>query len=227
MRLTRLFLLVGLLLVASVSAFASPIEGSPNEIVNGTFDDGLNGWIYAPGEVSAFVFGNPAPAVQCNHTIAGWGDRMRQVVDDSKNPLWNPNLHRKMIDLQVDIAVLVKDNETGGVRFRLDYWDESYNSWEQAPTTTDPLLGYYVTDWVEYTSAQELWFTTKNPFDRVVLPIQPRWVSVEIEFLQPAGVINMVDNVVLTSKCIPEPSVIASLAMGLMGFMGVGRFRRK
>jgi hypothetical protein len=212
-------------------AVATPIEVSPgvifNEITNGTFSDGLNGWEYVPGEVIPSVVGNPAPAAQCNRSLEGWGDRMRQVVDDTLNPLWNPNYHIKMIDLQADIAVLVKDGATGGVRFRLDYWDESYNSWNVAPTTTDPAQGYHVTDWKEYTSNQEFWFTTKNPFDRIILPIQPRWISVEIEFLQPSGAINLVDNVILTSKCIPEPGAMASLVAGLMGLVGVTRFRRK
>ena len=168
----RLFTAVGLALVLCQAAFATPIPGSPNEIFNGDFSSGLDGWTYAAGDVVAAVVGNPAPAAQCNRTLDGWGDRMRQVVDDSKNPLWNPDFHVKVVDLQADIAILVKDGATGGIRFRLDYWDESYNDQNEAPTTTDPALGYYVTNWVEYTSAQEIYFTTMNPFPQVVLPIQ-------------------------------------------------------
>lgn len=226
MNLIRIAGVVGIFLLMCQSVLATPIPGSPNELVNGTFDNGLDGWEYTPGDIVAAVVGNPAPAAQCNRSLEGWGLRLRQVVDDSKNPLWDPNLHIKMIDLQADIAILVKDGATGGVRFRLDYWDESYNEQDEPPVTTDPGAGYFVTDWVEYTSSQETWFTTVNPFNQVLLPIQPRWVSVEIEFLQPAGSFNLVDNIILTSKCVPEPGTLMLLASGLVG-LGFVRSRRK
>lgn len=223
-----LCLLAALVLAGCQAALGAPIVGPDgqvhNEITNGTFDNGLNGWECDARDVVAAVVGNPAPAAQCNHSIEGWGDRMRQVIDDTLNPLWNPSYHVKVIDLQADIALLTKDHSTGGVRFRLDYWDEIYNGQNEAPAITDP--GYHVTDWVEYKSNQEFWFTTVNPFDRIVLPIQPRWISVEIEFLQPPGTVNLVDNVTLTSKCVPEPGAIASLATGLLGLVGLIRYRR-
>ena len=53
-----------------------------------------------------------------------------------------------------------------------------------------------------------------NPFDRVVLPIQPRWVSVEVRLVQAYGEIVWLDNVVLTGKCVPEPSSLLALLSG-------------
>jgi len=134
-----------------------------------------------------------------------------------------------------DICIEKKGSTVGGVRFRLDWWDESYNDRDEPPTENDP--GYHVSDWVGYmTGKNDLGYKVVlpfqwhhvNPFNQIVLPIQPRWISVEIEFWQPHNVINKVDNVVLTSKCVPEPSSFVALLLGIFSAAPVAtRLRSK
>jgi hypothetical protein len=225
--------LVGILALAAVAG-ASQIPGANNEIINGEFNAVFDPWVVNPGDVRISDYGHVGTSAQCNRATLDWGDKIRQVVDDSTGVYWNPDLHAKVIDLEAWISIDVKDDAVGGVRFRLDWWDETpYNQWPNPPSETDP--GYHVTPWVEYTSAQGygVTFTYVNPFDNYHLllgeeqPVQPKWISVEIEFLQPSNVINRVDSVVLTSKCVPEPPTTAALLAGLGGIRFIRFFRRK
>ena len=231
---TLLLVMAGVLAL-SVAATASFIPGANNEVVNGEFEDGLLHWVYTEGEVAIQDYGHVGNSAQCDLNTVGWGDRLRQVIDDSTGNLWNPDWHAKTVDVEAWISIDVKHNQEGGVRFRLDWWDETYNTWNEAPTTTKPEDGYHTTDWVQYLRSEGYsWqFKYVNPFDRFELRdptgkrVQPRWISVEIEFLQPDNVINRVDSVVLTSKCVPEPSVLVAMMSGLGGLGVLRVFKRK
>jgi len=66
-----------------------------------------------------------------------------------------------------------------------------------------------------------------NPFDQIYLPLQPRWVSVEIEFLQAPGEAVWVDNVWVTGECVPEPGSILAMLAGIGSLLGSARYMRK
>lgn len=212
---------------------ATPIVGSTNEVINGDFEQGtvLNpppSWMVTDRQVITAGVGNPGQSAQCfiPTGTGNWGDTMRQVVDESLNPLWNPLDDSKIIDLQADINTNV-NIPINGIRFRLDFWSDAFNSVNDPTTLPAPTS---VTDWVQYTgtdfNADPTKWNTVNPFNRLALDFQPRWASVEIQFMQPAPAdIIRVDNVILTSECIPEPSTILLVACGA-GF-AVLRFRAR
>jgi hypothetical protein len=97
----------------------------------------------------------------------------------------------------------------------------------------------YASDWVTYDQlfpgyANGEWITV-NPFANDILIlrdrdrnlIQPRWVSVEVGVWQAKGETVWIDNVILTSKCIPEPMSLILGCIGLSSVAGLRRLRRK
>ncbi|MCL5103636.1 MAG: hypothetical protein M1133_05920 [Armatimonadetes bacterium] len=222
-----LVLIIAAMLVMSVAAVASPIPGSLNEIINGDFETGD----WAPWEHGSdlgldFLSNDPHGwVVSCKQP--GGNLLLRQVVDESRNTLWNWTDHAKFIDLTADIMAIGTPPVDSGVRFRLDWWDERYNSSNSVPT--DPVSGY--SDWVTIMFADipgyrpDTWVTV-NPFNNdgvIFKDFQPRWVSVEIELIQTPLEIVVVDNFILTSRCVPEPM---SVMLGVLGLGAVGTFRR-
>lgn len=243
LKIIRLIALAVLAIGVSLSASAERLDVT-NEIINGEFNTDLSSWQYSTNDV-AWVpfFGNPPGAVQCDKTVAGWGDTMYQIVDDSTSHYWNPNGHKKVIDLEADISVLLKDGATGGVQFTVGYLGEDYNTVNDrqllpAVSQQQGTPWNWLTPW-NHTSSQSFYFTKVHPYEShlvnehvawdrsVVLPVQPRWIVVKVDFWQPNNAINMVDNIWFTSRCIPEPGAMASLAAGLVGMLGLKRFRRK
>lgn len=215
-----------LCLVPSGAAWSTPLNGF-NEIQNGDFGTG----ILSPWQAGADILvaqDGPDHGLAATCKSSGVDVWLRQIVDDSLNTYWNANYHAKRIDLVADItwSGLATDS-LSGISFRLDWWDETYNGVDDPdgpdglpyyagppPATSDPALGYFVSDWVTYNFAgmQQGQWATVNPFDRFSLPtLQPRWVSVEVSYLQAPGEAVWLDNVVLTAECVPEPS--GALAM--------------
>lgn len=70
------------------------------------------------------------------------------------------------------------------------------------------------------------WYTV-NVLGRIILPGQPRWLLVYVEFGQAPGEVVWVDNLILTSECIPEPASLMVVIVGLALAVGFGKLRRK
>jgi len=234
----RLTLACGILfLLAAPCVWAVPLNAF-NEIRNGDFETGdLSYWQHGVDIAVARDGATHGYGAYCKRS--GGDLWLRQVVDDSLSPDWNWDLHSKILDLMADITWQGWEPSGSAVSFRLDWWDEKYNGvaeWQNLPYAvgpppagSDPAAGYYTTDWVTFSLATVRpgeWVTV-NPFNQVQLPIQPRWVSVEIVYTQAPGETVWLDNVILTGKCVPEPSAMLSI-VGLCGSLAAGmRLRKK
>lgn len=222
--------LVLLLLFAFGAAFADPIPGCPNELDNGDFETGTWGlWEHGAG----LALGIDGPThnwgVFCKEPTQSL--LLRQVVDDMRNPLWDPTKDWKMIDLMADIRCVWAPGDPGHptsrISFRLDWWGTNWNDVEQGQL---PPAEYY-SNWITYSFTDNAIWRTVNPFandiwvlrDATGKLIQPRWISVEILIDQAPSEFVWVDNVILTSKCIPEPM---SMVLGIMGLGSVAGLRR-
>jgi len=217
---------VATILAISGLGQAGVIPGSINEIINGGFEDDWASWEHGDGlSLSYRVFPSDR-MVKCTSPLLDL--TLRQVVDESTNPLWNSNYHAKIIDLTVDIWS--DTTAVGyGVRFALDWWDEDSNLIDYPTQLGDPdgrsdWVTYYFSD-MEGFEAED-WITV-NPFNQnstLFAKFQPRWVSVEVELLQPGLDHVGVDNFIMTSQCVPLPGTVLLLGSGLLGIIG---FRRR
>ena len=232
-----LVLVFALLLVFSTAAaWSLPINGF-NEIVNPDFATGTTlGWQTGTDIVVAMDGPDHGYAATCKQP--GGDLWLRQIVDDSLSPGWIPSGNAKYLDLMADVTWSGFTASDASVSFRLDWWAESYNEVNDptklphylgGPGEADPALGYFVGDWVTVSLAQyaALDWQTVNPFNRILLPVQPRWVSVEMTYVQPAGVSVWVDNVTLTGQCVPEPSGLLALFGGIAPLVIGTRFIRR
>ncbi len=225
-----------LLLVSATAAWSLPLNGY-NELINPGFETGdLTGW-QAGADIEVAIDGTNGLSATCKNPDGDlW---LRQIADDSLSPGWLPNGTAKYIDLMAEITWSGFVPQDSSVSFRLDWWDERYNGecnptllpyyFGQPPAAGDPALGYYVSEWVTIplAGAPALQWQVVNPFNRILLPIQPRWVSVEMTYVQPAGVSVWVDNVNLTGQCVPEPSSLLVLLGGIAPLAFGRRFIRR
>lgn len=234
-----LFLWLGIFcLVASGAAWSTPLNEF-NEIQNWDFETGA----LPPWQAGADILvaqDGPGHGWAATCKSSGVDVWLRQIVDDSLNPYWRPNYHSKKIDLVADIAWSgLAPNSSSGIWFRLDWWDERWNGVTDPtglphyagppPAESDPAVGYLTSQWVPYSFVgipQGQW-TTVNPFDRIQLPMQPRWVSVEVSFVQWPGEAVWLDNVVLTAECVPEPSGALAMLIGIVPLVGSRRYLRR
>lgn len=144
-------------------------------------------------------------------------------------------------------------NAKYGIRFRLDWWtDNSIENPgvvmnDPAPSSTGtyydaagpvtvfgatvPGKGKYQwTEWKTFewqTAVNETqgWETNQSVFkDLLISDDQPKWVSVEVEWLQPDGHLTAVDNIRLTGQCVPEWPVAA---LAPFGFIALGLLKRR
>jgi len=89
---------------------------------------------------------------------------------------------------------------------------------------------YHWTEWEYMTfddasQTADTWVREWNPFNRMSIDdFQPRWMSVEVEWLQPYNYNIAIDNVRLTSQCVPEIPAVLLAPLGLAAF---GVIRRK
>lgn len=232
MRLSLVLCLGVIAALFSLPASALPLNDY-NEVQNPDFETGdLSSWqsgvdiIVAPD--------GPSQGYSATCKAAGGDTWLRQIVDDSLSPEWNWDYHQKLVDLVAKITWTGWEPPDSLISFRLDWWSEQYNSVNNPeslpyylgppPAGPDPAAGYFVTDWVSYSflGIPGFEWTVVNPFDRILLPEQPRWISVEVLFTQASGESVWLDDVMLTGRCIPEPSSLASLigafSMVLAGF---------
>jgi len=239
---------VTLFLLTLMPAFAG-VDPTKNELINGGFQMGdWTGWehqtmkmIIGTGSPNDIKNGVPYPnnpdgkrvSVRCT-VPAGDPHTLRQVVDESKGPGWDPRFNRKVVNLQADIrATNLGSREVAKVSFRLDWWDASFNGVDDPARLGDPTG---VSDWIDYdllssplVSRYGQWITV-NPFDNYWFrDFQPRWVSVEVKIAQGRRDLIWVDNLILNGKCvperIPEPSTLLLVGSGLAGLVGFGRRR--
>lgn len=207
------------LATASLS-FGAIIPGSTYILTNSDFESGNpyeppTNWSVSDNEVVLTTMGNPGMAATCWNELLPdeWGNQISQIADMSTNVLWNPGYNSEVLDLSVDIAGDPSGDSGGGVRFQLEMWSASFNSIDDPgllPVATDS------TGWVEYTNLDSAW-STFNPFDEIILDYQPRWVRVNIEFMQPPETFTFVDNVTLTAVCVvPEPTTLLLLGLGAL-----------
>lgn len=237
--------LVCVALAMAVAAYATPIPGSINELTNGNFANGWTSWEHGSG----LAFGMAAPgygrAVHCNGPDPNNPNALllRQVVDETKNPLWNWSMNQKEIDLMADIRCVWSaegdiPHPLSTISFRFDWWGPQWNGSEIRPMlpTGAPAPAEAWSQWVTYgfsPNGNGIWRTV-NPFvqDKQVLqwdgkPFQPRWLSVEVLIDQKPGERVWVDNLNLTAKCIPEPMSLVLGFMGLGSVVGLRRFVKK
>ena len=230
--------LVAVCLAASGSAWCLPLNGY-NEVQNPGFGTGtLPPWQTGTDIMVAQDGPGHGWAATCKSSgVDVW---LRQILDDSLSPEWNWDYHAKLLDVMADItwSGLVPVSSSG-ISFRLDWWDERWNTVTdptglphyagQPPAGSDPAVGYFTSDWVTYSFAgipQGQW-STVNPFNQIYLPLQPRWVSVEVNFLQAPGEAVWLDNVWVTGECVPEPAGILAMLAGISALAGSVRFLKR
>lgn len=195
---------------------------------NGCFEQGGAGW--EASEAVVFNAGTGVDVYGRSHIAYDpWpypipGDQpsgyLRQIIDNSKSPDWNPNLNHKIETLEFN---LYTEGE-GYVMVGFDWWDTDSSTkpsgpapyWEILPTKY-----YSPNQWTRISVTYD-WAGKPGPTQ------QPRWTSIEIYFYGCAGTGNEagVDDIVVTSRCVPEPSSTMALGGSLLGLVGFAWRRR-
>lgn len=239
---------LAILLIAVGTAYADPIPGSINELQNGDFELGAWGAWQAGSDMGIALDGPNHWAAYCKQAGSPnlW---LRQVVDDkylpdgTLNPNWNDLFHQKEVDLMADISLTwfpggqpqldQNGNTISRIRFGLDWWDETFNDVNDPRQLPKPQY-LVLSDWYYFNDAGNGQWRVVNPWDDDIWvfgandkTMQPRWISVEVIIEQASGEEVWVDNMVLTSKCIPEPMSMILGGLGLSSVVGLRRLRRK
>jgi hypothetical protein len=191
-----------------------------NELVNPDFDLGEQGW---EDHSSSVLFGSKAEHDTTAWDPAGQGEvgYMRQVVDDSQFPGWNPLLNHKIGQL----SFYLYSTGDAWLQVGFDWWDRL--------TGPKPLPGdiqgyHYVVLPQQYRSTAQ-WTLVTVPFDWAgrVGNNQPRWVSVEFYYYGCTGIdYAAVDSTEFWGECVPEPSSLIAVFGGMLSAGLVLRKRR-
>jgi hypothetical protein len=216
-------MLLGVTLALAL-AFAAPawaVYG--NEIDNPCFEQGGLNW--EASEQVGFNAGT-APVFERPHIaydpwpIPGAAGSLRQIVDNSKSPYWDPALNRKVATLDFDVYT------TGDayVVIGFDWWDYMGDVKPVGPAPYEELLPMQfksVGQWTRFSVTYDWW-------DKPGQTHQPRWISLEVGFFgcSGTGFEAAVDDMVLISRCVPEPSSLVALS-GLFGIAGLAWRRRR
>lgn len=216
-------LLVVALIAMGTSVFAGQGGDVPLLVENGSFVNGGTGWddsgniVYGPDYQRPDIAKDPWPWPDPGNKPTGY---LRQIIDNSKSPDWNPNLNHKIETLTFDLYT----QGTGYVKIGFAWWDTYWG--DTKPIGNAPQWEVLSAN---YTSP-DTWTTYEVTYDWLNKPgatWQPRWTAVEFYFWgctngNDAGV----DSVSVTSRCVPEPSSILALAGGIMGLAGFARRKR-
>lgn len=225
------FVFLGLLLLAVNPVMGTPIPGSPNEIVDSSFESNSPAWTYS-GSATRMLENANIPAHSIGSYYAGVYNigvktgQVSQIVDDFLNPLYNPLYNRKVVDLEAYIAFGgTAGSNPGTISFRLDYW------YDKSDTTPAPGTADVVTPWVTYDSSNftPLQWYLVNPFNQIEWDYQPRWIAVEVAFDKTGtnAYRLVVDDLNLTAKCVvPLPPSALLFLSGVVG-LGILGWRRR
>ncbi len=207
--------LAGMLVIAT-AALAGEIEPLMD---NGGFAAGGAGW-EASESVTFGPFATRDTTAYDPWPYPGASGYIRQVIDNSKSPGWNPLGEYKIETLQFDLYT----EGIGYIQIGFDWWDTYFGNTK--PTGPAP---YWEVVPIQFMSPYT-WTTYTVDYNWKGKPgqtWQPRWTSVEIYFFGcTSGNEAGVDTLVLTSRCVPEPSSLLALS-GLLGFAGIAWRRRR
>jgi hypothetical protein len=222
--------LVGGAYAADVVPCVHPDGQDPaNEIDNHSFAYGADTWQYSSESVF-FNAGSGEQKFGRDHVVydpgapgspAGW---IRQVVDNRRSPDWHEELNHKIVDMSFWVNTT---DSAPYVKVGFDWWDVNDQDKPLPGSTADH--EYWLAD--EFRSVGE-WKQFDVTFDWASIPDiknrQPRWISIEFAFYGCSGQDHeaAVEDIVLHSKCVPEPSSMLAFAGGLFGFFGYVRRRR-
>jgi hypothetical protein len=207
------------ILAISPAVFATTYNPD-NELENWCFIDGSTGW-ETDGPVvfnqeGYLKWGRPHVAYDPWPTPPGPTGTIRQIVDDTKSPYWNWDLHSKVETLDFDLQT----SGTGYVMVGFDLWNTTGSTKPGGVADhewIDPTHYTFTGDWTHITITHQ-WYDS-----------QPRWIGLKFAFYGCGGSGNeaSVDDVVLVGRCVPEPSSIIGLSGSMLGLMGFALRRRR
>jgi PEP-CTERM motif len=237
-KMKRIIILICLVALVCSPVFARSIPGAPNEVQDPWFET-LDSW-YTEGN---YVLTENEPGLPGNYLDPGRNPQdkvfLRTIVDDYDG-LWDPTLSNK----EIDFSLYVHLAGDGYVKVRFDWWHDE-NMPEPSPDPNDPASPppdgispwYTLTANMVNTGQITPWIPLVPPpgddpgfFDlfavHEIWPIQPRWVSIEIEAgiaIGPAqGGEALITGIDFEAQCVPEPST-----MLLIGGAVLALLRRK
>ncbi|MCX7347162.1 MAG: PEP-CTERM sorting domain-containing protein [Alphaproteobacteria bacterium] len=169
-----------------------------------------------PGGVPVFGRGHiaydPNPPGTPPGQPSGW---LRQIVNDSLSPGWNPALNQKFFRFTASVYT------TGNayILFGVDWWTDNNIPKPLPGTPADGAM------WSQPITSLGGW--TEVTWEGY-LPYQPKWVSVEVAYYGCSGTGQeaAVDEMAFYAKCVPEPSSILGLASGVLALAGFAFKRR-
>ena len=228
----RTFLAVLVVMFMATGAWAG--LGLPNELADPGFEQG-DVWQVSGGgglltdQIShAFLQSYGVPALPGGGTYCGGvatlnasypGGQLRQVVDESLFPGWDPDLNAKIVEVDFWYFQLGQADVPMNIDIYLDWMEDGSDP-------TDPGAPGYVKQWIgNVTNVNSAGWQYAEI--TVELPVQPQYLSVEFDFTYFSGMgLNVIDNADLQGLCIPEPGGLFALGTGLIGLVGVLRRRR-
>lgn len=212
--------LAGLFAIGS-AAFAG-IDTSTLD--NSSFAQGKTGW-----EASDSVIFNSGgdlkfdrDSIAYDPTGIGESGYLRQVVDASRSPYWNPSMNHGIGEL----SFWTYSTGTGYMQVGFGWWDSNSRTKPTPGTAVDhfellPTKYYSVDEWTQQTVSYD-WLNKPGNS-------QPKWISLEFFYFDCSGVGNesAVDEISFTARSVPEPSSLLAMFGGLAGLGGVAIRRRR
>ena len=212
------FVVAALTVFSFNMAFARSIPGIPNELNNGSFEDGWTSW-HQEGNINIGTSWGQVSAYDGTYmagSVRGDSGKAYQVVDDTLSSGWNPDYNHKEVDLSAYVNVYM-----GSAALDLAYIPIDVYSGDDPPEWNDPRwvdLGIVAqsdphdTGW-QYIQYHDIW------------DYQPRWirVSIDVEAAPHQLGYAFVDGVDFESRCVPLPGAVWLLGSGLVGLFGIRR----